>query len=368
MNDRVPLYPGRVKLVPVSGQENVYDMIRADEPTQEGTPMSKATFLKDETAAMFGLGVDAVPDDVFCESLDMTLSLAGKYAFIIKTMFSDGTIVPNIKLEGVTDKRGNAAVTDNNGMAMAFSDSNTATVTISNYIGIEDCTQQIQAGNDPVTPVDVILSIDTGIRLIEQSGTYSVLKGRKYDLCAVGGGAGGIQKNGGDGGGGGYAQNYYNIELNDDITVEVGAGGQYTTVESPGGKTTVLYNGEIIAEANGAEGKTGNGDGGNGDDTGTNGNGTDGSIHVFDDDSLPLPGGGGGGGVNYDVSQRTGGLDFGAVGGKGYGSSQARAAGQPKGPGGGGGGCGNTNSSWKKPASSGHAGGLYIRLSNEVSA
>lgn len=63
MQDRVSLYPGRVKLTPVSGQENTYDMVRADEPTQEGDPLSKATFLKDATAALFGLGTDAVPDD-----------------------------------------------------------------------------------------------------------------------------------------------------------------------------------------------------------------------------------------------------------------------------------------------------------------
>lgn len=64
MKDRVPLYPGRVKLTPVSGQNNTYDMVRADAPTQEGTPLSKATFLKDSTAAMFGLGADALPDDI----------------------------------------------------------------------------------------------------------------------------------------------------------------------------------------------------------------------------------------------------------------------------------------------------------------
>ena len=64
MKDRVPLYPGRVKMVPVSGQENVYDMTRADQPTQQGDPLNKATLLKDATAALFGLGADAVPDDV----------------------------------------------------------------------------------------------------------------------------------------------------------------------------------------------------------------------------------------------------------------------------------------------------------------
>lgn len=63
MQDRVPLYPGRVTLTPVSGQANTYDLTRADRPTQEGTPLNKASLLKDTTAALFGLGTDAVPDD-----------------------------------------------------------------------------------------------------------------------------------------------------------------------------------------------------------------------------------------------------------------------------------------------------------------
>ena len=64
MKDRVSLYPGRVKLIPVSGHENTYDMVIADEPTQDGDPLSKATFLKDDTAVLFGLDNTALPDDV----------------------------------------------------------------------------------------------------------------------------------------------------------------------------------------------------------------------------------------------------------------------------------------------------------------
>ena len=67
MQDRVPLYPGRVKMTPVAGQANTYDMVRADDPTQAGTPLNKATFLKDATAALYGLGTGAVPDDVLAE-------------------------------------------------------------------------------------------------------------------------------------------------------------------------------------------------------------------------------------------------------------------------------------------------------------
>lgn len=67
MQDRVPLYPGRVTLTPVSGQANTFDLTRADQPTQEGTPLNKASLLKDATAALFGLGTGAVPDDVLAE-------------------------------------------------------------------------------------------------------------------------------------------------------------------------------------------------------------------------------------------------------------------------------------------------------------
>ena len=42
VEDRVSTYPGRVTLTPVSGQTNVYDMTRSDEPVQEGTPLNKA--------------------------------------------------------------------------------------------------------------------------------------------------------------------------------------------------------------------------------------------------------------------------------------------------------------------------------------
>ena len=42
--DRIPMYPGRVRLTPVAGQENTYDMVRADEPFEPGTPINKALF------------------------------------------------------------------------------------------------------------------------------------------------------------------------------------------------------------------------------------------------------------------------------------------------------------------------------------
>ena len=42
--DRAPNYPGRVKLIPVRGQTDTYDMTRADSPVNEGTPLNKKLF------------------------------------------------------------------------------------------------------------------------------------------------------------------------------------------------------------------------------------------------------------------------------------------------------------------------------------
>lgn len=42
IKNRVPTYPGRVKLLPVEGQAGIYTMTRADEPTEPGTAVNKA--------------------------------------------------------------------------------------------------------------------------------------------------------------------------------------------------------------------------------------------------------------------------------------------------------------------------------------
>ena len=65
MKNRIPKYAGRVKLTPVVNQPNVYDMVRADEPLEEGTPLNKATLLDDETAALLGLTEDSTVNDAF---------------------------------------------------------------------------------------------------------------------------------------------------------------------------------------------------------------------------------------------------------------------------------------------------------------
>lgn len=87
MKDRVPLYPGRVKLTPVAGQTNVYDLIRADQPQQEGTPLNKASLLTDATAEELGLSDDpTVNDALFVLSQMMPAAEVNVYADVGTTV------------------------------------------------------------------------------------------------------------------------------------------------------------------------------------------------------------------------------------------------------------------------------------------
>lgn len=57
MKDRTPKFPGRVKLKPVAGQTDTYDMTRADEPDDTGTPFNTRTMLQDSTGRFLRLPV-----------------------------------------------------------------------------------------------------------------------------------------------------------------------------------------------------------------------------------------------------------------------------------------------------------------------
>lgn len=99
MQDRVSQYPGRVKLVPVEGQENVYDMERADGATVAGTPLNKANLLADATATALGLTSAATPNTAFAAipkkinngwTLLRSYATAGSYTWTVPATFGAG--------------------------------------------------------------------------------------------------------------------------------------------------------------------------------------------------------------------------------------------------------------------------------------
>ena len=50
MQDRISNHPGRIKLIPVDLDNGIYDVVRADEPTQEGTPLNAANLFSGAAA------------------------------------------------------------------------------------------------------------------------------------------------------------------------------------------------------------------------------------------------------------------------------------------------------------------------------
>ena len=66
MKDRTPKFPGRVKLKPVAGQTDTYDMTRADDPDDTGTPFNTRTMLQDSTGRFLRLPyANPLVDDAF---------------------------------------------------------------------------------------------------------------------------------------------------------------------------------------------------------------------------------------------------------------------------------------------------------------
>ena len=94
VKDRIPTYPGRVKLIPVAGQANTYDLVRADEPIEAGTPINKALFesINTEMESMR----QQIDNALF--ELSNRLSLSSIAEGTEFGLYENGVLIPYIKL------------------------------------------------------------------------------------------------------------------------------------------------------------------------------------------------------------------------------------------------------------------------------
>lgn len=74
MTDRVPQHPGRVRLTPVAGQTNVYDLELADGATVPGTPLNKANLLTDAVGHLIGTNFSGPDATTVNEALEYIAS------------------------------------------------------------------------------------------------------------------------------------------------------------------------------------------------------------------------------------------------------------------------------------------------------
>lgn len=311
-----------------------------DQPTQEGTPLNKASLLKDATAALLGLGADAVPDDAF-----LVLALgSGYYGYRVKVQFPDGTPAEGVTVTGISALPGSSLVTDETGLVVGRSSSTSVTIgCTSPYIDQKAPASQSVASTGKITNVTLTLSNNTDMLTISSSQKSKISPMAKtLDVTAVGGGGGGgggwsyppdayrTYYETGGGGGGGYVSTELGIQFPSavirTIAIVIGAKGlggscgsraygsstdQYspssgsdggatsvsvdnTTVSAEGGKGGDGVNVEQYANIPQSLGGKGNGNGGNGNKNATDGGAASG--YIFNDSSLGLAGGGGGGG------------------------------------------------------------------------
>lgn len=391
MQDRVPLYPGRVTLTPVAGQENTFDMARADQPTQEGTPLNKATLLKDITASILGLPNTAVPDDAF---LALTIGV-GTYGFRVKIQLADGTPVEGATVSGITALTGSTLVSGADGIVLGKSTSKTVTISCTSpYIDQAPPASQSVTATGTITDVTLTLTSITDMITVTSSKSTKVSPMAKtMDVTAVGGGGGGGGYNqssrydgAGAGGGGGYVSTKLDVVCADKSLKIVlgswGSGSHYAggNVSSGGngGNTLLQIDGVSVLTANGGKGGaggssgptaggSGNGWGGNGGRYESSASGSNyaeaggsGSGYIFNDSNLGRAGGGGGGGGfsgngAIDAKAKSGGLPYGGKGGTQDGTPSGADG---SGPGGGGGGAGGSNGN----GGAGGSGQMYLRF------
>lgn len=93
--DRVPTYPGRVTMTPVPGKANTYDMVRADEPIVEGTPVNKALF--DSFSNDLDALVQRVDEKLFAAS--QRVRVGDLVDGTIIGLYENGVLVPFIKAQ-----------------------------------------------------------------------------------------------------------------------------------------------------------------------------------------------------------------------------------------------------------------------------
>ena len=181
MKDRIPTYPGRVKLTPVSGKENTYDMVRADEPTQEGTPLNKASLLKDATAALYGKGADAVPDDILSILSKAVLNINGNLQDIggnkVGTRITTGSYIGT----------GTYGASNPCSLTFDFTPKYIVIYGSSNYngsfnsiwIGVRGC--NLQAGNGNSATICTTTWLDNGISWYNNSSAFDQANGVGMD-------------------------------------------------------------------------------------------------------------------------------------------------------------------------------------------
>lgn len=400
MQDRVSLYPGRVKLEPVAGQANTYDLTRADQPTQEGTPLNKETLLTDQTETeLFGSAADRTVDDAFAGIAgQLKLIMSNMAAITLTVQDTTGKPIPEVLVQGILSESGQAVYTNANGVAAGYIGEGSQVIKVSGYADLVDYSETVTVVKGTTISKTIKLTTRNFLKITASKTVKFSGNVNRVDVTVVGGGGGGSggskERNehacGGSGGGGGYCTVSENVSfaVNQIYPATVGAGGQKglayvasgSTIESTSGKdggatsflgvTALGGKGGIFGGSNGDKRSTGGAGNGKGGDSGRIGGaynnsvayglpGVAGTVPGYSSfTEMVIYGGGGGGAGIRDAKPGGSGAGYGGNGGAS--NNIPATAGENGFGGGGGGGVGGSATGYDGAA--GGSGCVAIRM------
>ena len=202
VKDRQPTYPGRVKLSPVPGLTDVFDMARADEPTEVGTPINKVlldqkayTLTKDVTVYVSTSGNDSTGDGTsakpyktinraladlpkYLGGYTATINIAnGTYPEIVEVSgFSGGTLV--LGTEGTSVVANGLTVQNSSKVVNRIYKYETANTAAGSIFHVTDCSDVELIGGLYVTTTSSSgkagVKVEKGSRLHTVHGTVTV--------------------------------------------------------------------------------------------------------------------------------------------------------------------------------------------------
>lgn len=142
MNDRVSTYPGRVRLTPVEGQTDVFDMTRADSPTQEGTALNKANLLSDTTASAINTLTGSTPST----PNSALYAITNKISAVITSLLSNATATAIQTLTGTKPTTADGAFSALTG-ELSSTEGRFAKIEMGSYVGTGTFTTESDGSN-----------------------------------------------------------------------------------------------------------------------------------------------------------------------------------------------------------------------------
>lgn len=290
-------------------------LLQADPTVNDALARISTECLNDLVKALLNLPESATNNDAFLKQLMPT----DKRTVVIHLTAPDGTPVSGVTISGLTAISGVplGLTTNASGYAMGYTTAATVTITAkSTYLNHKPISQQVNtvANSYVIAELQFEKYAENEVIKVTASGTYSLTSDvQSGDLCLVGGGGSGgsaYGSRGMPGGGGGYVTNSLNLpyEKIASLVISIGSGGSApsgATSGNPllngndGGTTSITLadNSQLIASGGHGSvqntGGVGNGNGGNIVSL-VPYDASDGTVHLFNDTSLGLPGGGGG--------------------------------------------------------------------------